>query len=164
MSDKSRNRLRKKEVLPCLFWGLLTGWLFILRLVPRETCGTRRNTSILHRRGYLPRSRRIRRRAATLFRHRTSVPHLGHCSLSPAGSRSSECFVGAASGLLMPGESGFPVIPHAPCWSSQGPISLRNLGSVSMYPLSTRGTKHLKSRRSLPHCLGSLGSLGSLSS
>jgi hypothetical protein len=38
------------------------------------------------------------------------------------------------------------------------------LGSVSTYPLSTRGTKHLKSRRSLPRCLGSLGSLGSLSS
>jgi hypothetical protein len=35
------------------------------------------------------------------------------------------------------------------------------LGSVSTYPLSTRGTKHLKSRRSLPHCLGSLGSLSS---
>jgi hypothetical protein len=70
--------------------------LFILRLIPHHVAGTRRNTSILHRRGYLPRSRQTRSCAATLFRHRTSVPRLGCCSLSLAGSRSSECFVGAA--------------------------------------------------------------------
>jgi len=135
--------------------------LFILRLLPHHPCGTRRNTSILHRRGYLPHSRRIRSCAATLFRHRTSVPRLGGCSLSPAGSRSSECFVGAASGSLMPGESRCPVNQHALCWSSQVPILLRILGSESTYPLSTLGTKHLSSRRSLPHCLGSSGSLSS---
>ena len=158
MSDKSRNRLRKKEVLPCLFLGLLTCWLFILRLVPRETCGTRRNTSILRRRGCLPRSTRTRTLAASVFRHRMSVPHLGGCSLSPAGSRPSECFAGSVSGSLMPVDSRCQVNLHALRLSVPVPIVLQTLGSESTYPLSSLGATHLLSTRPLRPSSGSSGS------
>jgi hypothetical protein len=150
---------------PCFRTGRF--WSSGLPLLPRHTCGTRRNTSILRRRGCLPRSRQTHRYAASVFRHRTSVPRLGGCSLSLAGSRPSGCFAGSASGSLMPVDSRCPGHGHALRWSSQGPILLRTLGSESTHPLSTLGTNHLSSRRSLPRCLassGSSGSSGSLSS
>ena len=158
MSDKSRNRLRKKEVLPCLFLGLLTCWLFILRLVPRETCGTRRNTSILRRRGCLPRSTRTHKLAASVFRHRMSVPHLGGCSLSPAGSRPSECFAGSVSGLPMPLGSKTPVNLHALRLSVPVPIVLRSTELESRCWLSSLGATHLLSTRPLRPSSGSSGS------
>ena len=63
----------KKEVLPCLHFAYLfalTFSLFILPLVPRHTCGTRRNTSILRRRGCLPHSTKTCPGSRSVFRHR----------------------------------------------------------------------------------------------
>ena len=90
-----------------------------------------------------------------------SVPRLGGCSWSLAGSRTSGCFAGSASGSMMPVGSRRSVNGHALRWSSQGPILLRTLGSESTHPLSSLGTKHLSSRHLLPRCLGSLESLSS---
>jgi len=114
--------------------------LFILPLAPRHTCDTHRSTRTRCPRGwYPPRSRQIRRSAASMFRHRMSVPRQGGCSSSLAGSRTSGCFAGSASGSTMPSARETPVNLHVLRCYWPAPIGLQSLGWQSTRTLSTRG-------------------------